>query len=148
MLAYHVEWHLRRALAPLLFHDAGIAPARAERPSPVAKTEPLASRQGLEGRPFAPAGQPIMDFADLLAHLDTLVRNTVTTGLQTGHGFTLHTRPTTIQETASNCSRLTPRVSSRRKRPTSENAAGSMDYAIERSKGEKFGLEPPRCGAR
>jgi hypothetical protein len=40
MLAYHVEWHLRRALAPLLFHDAGIAPARAERPSPVAKTEP------------------------------------------------------------------------------------------------------------
>jgi hypothetical protein len=37
-----------------------------------------------------------MDFADLLAHLDTLVRNTVTTGLRTGHGFTLHTRPTAI----------------------------------------------------
>ena len=40
MLAYHVEWHLRQALAPLLFHDTGIAAARAERASPVAKTEP------------------------------------------------------------------------------------------------------------
>jgi hypothetical protein len=29
MLAYHVEWHLRQALAPLLFHDTGIQTARA-----------------------------------------------------------------------------------------------------------------------
>ena len=36
MLAYHVEWHLRHALAPLLFHDTELAAARAERSSPVA----------------------------------------------------------------------------------------------------------------
>ncbi|MFO1059907.1 MAG: hypothetical protein U1E53_23445 [Dongiaceae bacterium] len=40
MLAYHVEWHLRQALAPLLFHDTDLAAARAARSSPVAPTEP------------------------------------------------------------------------------------------------------------
>src|ERR1700723_3165872 len=40
MLAYHVEWHLRDALAPLLFHDTGRAAARAERSSPIVSTEP------------------------------------------------------------------------------------------------------------
>src|SRR5579864_1202813 len=40
MLAYHVEWHLRQTLAPLLFHDTEIAAARAERASPVTSTEP------------------------------------------------------------------------------------------------------------
>ena len=40
MLAYHVEWHLRQALAPLLFHDTDLDAARAERASPVATTEP------------------------------------------------------------------------------------------------------------
>jgi hypothetical protein len=29
MLAYHVEWHLRDALAPLLFHDTELEAARA-----------------------------------------------------------------------------------------------------------------------
>jgi transposase len=33
MLAYHVEWHLRQALAPLLFHDTDLDAARAERSS-------------------------------------------------------------------------------------------------------------------
>ena len=40
MLAYHVEWHLRDALAPLLFHDTRLADARTERSSPVASTQP------------------------------------------------------------------------------------------------------------
>src|SRR5215471_17811263 len=43
MLAYHVEWHLTRALAPLLFHDSDVEAARAERSSPVAATEPSPS---------------------------------------------------------------------------------------------------------
>ena len=36
MLAYHVEWHLRDALAPLLFHDTELAATRSERSSPIA----------------------------------------------------------------------------------------------------------------
>ena len=100
MLAYHVEWHLRQALAPLLFHDTDIAAARAERSSPVAKTEPSPTAKTKKATKRNPAGQPVMNFADLLAHLGTLARNTVTTSLQKGHSFTLHTRPTAIQETA------------------------------------------------
>ena len=100
MLAYHVEWHLRQALAPLLFHDTDIAAARAERCSPVAKTEPSPTAKTKKATKRNPAGQPVMNFADLLAHLGTLARNTVTTSLQKGHSFTLHTRPTAIQETA------------------------------------------------
>jgi transposase len=34
MLAYHVEWHLRDALAKLLFQDTELATAQAERSSP------------------------------------------------------------------------------------------------------------------
>ena len=100
MLAYHVEWHLRRALAPLLFHDTDIAAARAERSSPVAKTEPSQTAKTKKAVKRNPAGQPVMDFADLIAHLGTLARNTVTTSLHKGHRFILHTRPTAIQETA------------------------------------------------
>src|SRR4029077_2507529 len=40
MLAYHIEWHLRQALAPLLFHDTDLDVTRAERSSPVVSTEP------------------------------------------------------------------------------------------------------------
>ena len=36
MLAHHVEWHMRRALAPLLFDDDDPAAAEAVRASPVA----------------------------------------------------------------------------------------------------------------
>src|SRR6201998_2907729 len=100
MRAYHVEWHLRRALAPLLFHDTDIAAARAERSSPVAKTEPSQTAKTKKAVKRNPAGQPVMDFADLLAPLGTLARHTVTTSLQKGHSLTLHTSPTAIQETA------------------------------------------------
>jgi transposase len=100
MLAYHVEWHLRQALAPLLFHDTEIEAARARRPSPVAKTEP--SPQVLEKKATKRNhdGLTVMAFGDLMAHLGTLARNTVSASLQKGHSFTLHTKPTQIQEAA------------------------------------------------
>jgi hypothetical protein len=100
MLAYHVEWHLRRALASLLFHDTDIEQARAERSSPVAKTEPSPTAKTKKATKRNPAGQPVMNFADLIAHLGTLARNTVSTSLHKRHSFTLHTRPTAIQEAA------------------------------------------------
>jgi hypothetical protein len=100
MLAYHVEWHLRQKLAPLLFHDTDIAAARAERPSPVAKTEPSPAAKAKKATKRNLDGQPVMAFGDLMAHLGSLARNTVSTGLQKGHSFTLHTRPTALQETA------------------------------------------------
>jgi hypothetical protein len=100
MLAYHVEWHLRQALAPLLFHDTDIAASRAKRVSPVDKTEPSPAAKVKKATKRNQDGQPVMSFADLMAHLGTLARNTVSANLHKGHTFTLHTRPTKIQETA------------------------------------------------
>jgi hypothetical protein len=100
MLAYHVEWHLRQALAPLLFHDTDIAVARDERSSPVAKTEPSTVSKTKKATKRNQDGLSVMSFTDLIAHLGTLARNTVAALLQKGHSFTLHTRPTAIQEAA------------------------------------------------
>ena len=45
MLAYYVEWHMRQALAPLLFDDDDKATAEAQRGSPVAPAKPSPSAQ-------------------------------------------------------------------------------------------------------
>ena len=43
MLACHVEWHMRRRLAPVLFDEDDPEAARAQRASPVEPTKPLPS---------------------------------------------------------------------------------------------------------
>ena len=100
MLAYHVEWHLRRALAPLLFHDTDILAARAERASPVEKTEPSALAKAKKAAKLNEDGLPVMAFGDLMDHLGTLARNTIAAGLHKGHTFVLHTKPTRVQDAA------------------------------------------------
>ena len=100
MLAYHVEWHLRQALAPLLFHDTEIQAARAERTSPVAKTEPSQSVKAKKATGRNGNGQPVMAFADLLDHLGTLARNEIVSPLQDNHSIILYSRPTKLQEAA------------------------------------------------
>lgn len=100
MLAYHVEWHLRQALAPLLFHDTDIQAARAQRSSPVEKTDPSPSAQSKKTTKHNQDGLPVMAFADLMAHLGTLARNTVVARLHHGHTFILHTKPTKVQQAA------------------------------------------------
>ena len=100
MLAYHVEWHLRQALAPLLFHDTDIPAARAKRSSAVEKTEPSPSVQAKKATKHNQDGLPVMAFGDLMAHLGTLARNTVAASLHKGHTFILHTKPTKVQAAA------------------------------------------------
>jgi transposase len=100
MLAYHVEWHLREALAPLLFHDTDLSAAKAERTSPVAATEPSDAVKAKKATRRSADGQRVMSFADLVAHLGTLVRNTMRVPARPKHRFTLHSRPTTLQEAA------------------------------------------------
>ncbi len=39
MLAFHLEWHMRRRLAPILFEEDDREDAGAQRSSPVAKAE-------------------------------------------------------------------------------------------------------------
>jgi hypothetical protein len=100
MLAYHVEWHLRQALAPLLFHDTGLAAARAERSSPVAATEPSATVKAKKATKRSAGGHRVMSFADLIVHLGTLVRNTMRVPARPTHRFALYSRPTALQEAA------------------------------------------------
>ena len=108
MLAYHVEWHLRRVLAPLLFHDTDIGAAKAERRSPVASTEPSATVKAKKATKRNADGLRVMGFAELLDHLGTLVRNTMRMPIRRRHCFTLHSKPTPLQEAAFNLLGLDP----------------------------------------
>jgi hypothetical protein len=98
MLAYHLEWHLRKALAPMLFDDHDRAVGEALRSSPVAKAEPspAATRKARTKR--TDHGQPVHSFRTLLADLATLTRNTVSCGK--APRMALLARPTEIQQRA------------------------------------------------
>jgi hypothetical protein len=100
MLAYLVEWHLRQALAPLLFHDTDLDTARAQRRSPVVSTEPSETVKSKKAIKRSADGQRVMSFADLIAHLGTLVRNTMRVPARPKHRFTLYSRSTPLQEAA------------------------------------------------
>jgi transposase len=84
MLAYYLEWHMRGALAPLLFDDEDKAAAEASRASPVAKARVSdAARKKACARLSDPAhGEvlPVHSFRTLLADLGTLTKNTVCFG--------------------------------------------------------------------
>ena len=100
MLAYHVEWHLRQTLAPLLFHDTDLDAARAERPSPVASTEPSEIARTKKGTKRNANGDRIHSFAGLIDHLGTMTRNTMRMPLAAKHRFTLLSKSTPLQEAA------------------------------------------------
>jgi hypothetical protein len=100
MLAYHVEWHLRQALAPLLFHDTDIETARSQRASPVVPTAPSKVAKTKKATKRNADGLPVMRFADLMDHLGTLTRNTMRVSLQASHTFIQFASPTPMQETA------------------------------------------------
>jgi transposase len=108
MLAYHVEWHLREALASLLFHDTDLAAAKVARTSPVAATEPSDAVKTKKATRRSADDQRVMSFVDLVAHLGTLVRNTMRVPARPKHRFTLHSRPTALQEAAFALLKLDP----------------------------------------
>jgi transposase len=75
MLAYYVEWHLRKALAPLLFDDEELDEARRGR-DPVKPAQPSASAQRKKQTRETADGLPVQSFRTLLAELGTRCRNT------------------------------------------------------------------------
>ena len=84
MLAYYLQWHMRRSLAPMLFDETDPAAREAQRTSPVAKAEPSpAARRKATGKRTDPAdGEPlpVHSFHTLLGDLATLTRNVVRLG--------------------------------------------------------------------
>lgn len=100
MLAYHVEWHLRQTLAPLLFHDTDLDAARAQRSSPVVSTEPSVTAKSKKAIKRNANGDRVHSFAGLIDHLGTMTRNTMRMSLAAKHRFTLLSKPTPLQEAA------------------------------------------------
>jgi transposase len=98
MLAYYLEWHMRQALAPILFDDHDHAAAEASRTSPVTKAEPSPAAKRKAETKCTDDGQPVHSFRTLLADLATIARNVVSFGK--ANELTVITRPTKIQQRA------------------------------------------------
>ena len=75
MLAYYVEWHMRKAMAPLLFQDEQLDELRQTR-DPVAHATVSDSAQRKKKRSADTSdAPPIQSFGSLMANLGTLCRN-------------------------------------------------------------------------
>jgi transposase len=75
VLAYYVEWHLRRAWRSLLFEDEELDRDRRER-DPVAPAQPSASVRRKKSTHQTATGLPVHSFRTLLAHLGGRKRET------------------------------------------------------------------------
>ena len=100
MLALHVEWHMRRRLAPMLFEDDDREGARARRSSPVEKAEVSESAKAKADTKLTPDGLPVHSFRTLLDDLSAMALNQLRLP---GHGeslLTVVTTPTRVQKRA------------------------------------------------
>jgi len=100
MLAYHVEHHIRARLAPMLYDETDHEAAAALRASIVAKAERSEAARRKQTTGLTDDGLPVHSFQSLLADLATYARIQATTALNDKYVFTLHTRPTPIQQRA------------------------------------------------
>jgi len=74
LLAYYVEWHMRKAWAPLLFDDEELDPRRRRR-DPIAPAQPSPSANRKKRERTTDDGLPVHSFQTLLADLATYSRN-------------------------------------------------------------------------
>jgi hypothetical protein len=108
MLAYHLEWNMRQALAPMLFDDHDRAAGEALRSSPVAKAQPSPAAKRKAKTKRTDDGLPVHSFRTMLADLATLTRNTAR--LASAHTMTLLATPTQIQQRAFDLLGLKPQL--------------------------------------
>jgi transposase len=100
MLAYYVEWHMRQALAPILFDDDEKEIAEAMRKSVVApaRRSPRAALKAGERK--SEDGLPVHSFQTLLKDLATVTRNRMRSRGAPDVTFDLVATPTPLQERA------------------------------------------------
>jgi transposase len=99
MLAYYVEWHMRKALAPMLFDDEELDTLRKTR-HPVKPAEASPSANAKKSAKRTADDLPVHSFKTLLAELATLCRNTCRITKPAERSFTQLTTPTPIQRRA------------------------------------------------
>ena len=100
MLAFYVEWHMRRRLAPILFEDDDREGARAQRSSPVEPARVSKRAKAKAAKKRTPDGLPVHSLTTLLADLGTLTLNEVTLPGAPDHAFPLLATPTELQRRA------------------------------------------------
>jgi len=100
MLAYYVEWHMRKKLAPLLFDDEDPQAGQQLRSSIVAPAQrsPRAEQKARTRR--TEDNLPVHSFATLLKDLSTLTKNRVQPKIAISDAFDSLTRPTPLQQKA------------------------------------------------
>jgi transposase len=99
MLSYYISWHMKQALAPILFQDNDKPAAAANRPTPVAAAQRSHTALAKAARKRTDDGTPVHSFTTLLADLATICANQI----QPAHdmpAFTKITNPTALQQRA------------------------------------------------
>ena len=99
MLAYYLEWHMRRALAPMLFDDDDKSGAASKRESIVAPAQRSDSALEKAATKDTSDGLPVHSFQTLLADLATITKNRVASKTASLESDRI-TRPTPLQDRA------------------------------------------------
>lgn len=97
MLAYYVEWNMRRALAPVLFDDELRG---APRTSPVAPAQRSAQALAKTRTKRTDDNWPVQSFQDWMKDLATIVKNRIQPKVAALPSFDIVTRPTASQQRA------------------------------------------------
>ena len=97
MLSYYVEWHMRRALGPILFDDDDPQAAEAARKSIVSPAQRSSKAKHKDLFKRTEEGLPVHSFQTLLKDLATLTRNEVRVGDQS---LNMLSAPTSVQQRA------------------------------------------------
>jgi transposase len=109
MLSYYISWHMKAALAPILFVDHDKPAAAAKRPDPVAPAQRSDDALAKAARKRTDDDTPVHSFTSLLADLATICANNIqpTDDLP---AFTKITTPTALQRRAFELLGLTHRL--------------------------------------
>ncbi len=94
LLAYYLEWHMRQALAPILFDDHQRVEATAARSSIVAPAQRSKAAHRKAASKRTDDGLPVHSFQSLLAELATFIRNAVAMAAAPHDTFLLYPQPT------------------------------------------------------
>lgn len=97
MLAYYVEWHMRRTLAPVLFDDESHGGSRPSVVAPAVRSD-KALAKAFHKR--TAEDWPVQSFQDWLRDLATIVKNRIQPKLKSLPAFDVITRPTASQDHA------------------------------------------------
>jgi len=98
MLAYYVEWHMRKSLAPVLFDDDDTSAGNALRSSIVAPAQrsPRARRKASTKR--TDDGMPVHSFQTLLKYMATITKNLIKPKMEGAITFEQITLPSSLHQ--------------------------------------------------